>query len=234
MTHDKHLRVAVVRPQHTATADGVSKNRDQPTNAGFKRIEILPGNIGVLELTMFLRPVEHRDALASAMKQLESADALIIDMRANGGGSPSTVALLISYLFDQPDLPLFDIIPREGEIDSYKTEPATISLPRNGRRPIFVLTSSKSFSGGEGFAYLMQERKRAVVIGERTAGAANPGRPYPVNNLFQVTIPNGHISSAIKHSNWEGDGVTPDIAVPAAQALDVAIEHARAILKKKD
>jgi len=140
--------------------------------------------------------------------------------------------LLMSYLLDEPDLPLFDIIPRTGDTDSYRTEPASTSMQRNGRRPIFVLTSSKTFSGGEGFAYLTQERKRAVIIGERTAGAANPGRPYPVNEWFEVTIPNGHISSAIKHSNWEGNGVTPDIAVPADEALDVAIVRAREAVKK--
>jgi hypothetical protein len=227
-THDKHLRVEAINPQPPAKASSAPSpnRRDQPTTAGFRRVEILPGHIGLLELTMFLRPIEHRDAIADAMKTLEPAKALIIDMRANGGGSPGTVALLMSYLFDEPDLPLFDIIPRDGEIDSYRTEPASAQMPRNGRRPIFVLTSSRSFSGGEGFAYLMQERKRAVIIGEKTAGAANPGRPYPVNEWFQVTIPNGHISSAIHHSNWEGDGVTPDILVPAAQALDVAIERA--------
>ena len=235
LTRDKHLRVEVVNPQPPSTGsanNAPSTRRDQPTNAGFRRVEILPGNIGLLELTMFLRPIEHRDAIAAAMKTLEPAAAVIIDMRANGGGSPGTVALLMSYLFDEPDLPLFDIIPREGEVDSYRTEPASAKMPRNGRRPIFVLTSARSFSGGEGFAFLMQERKRAVIIGEKTAGAANPGRPYPVNEVFQVTIPNGHISSAIKHANWEGDGVTPDVVVPAEKALDVALERARLLIAK--
>lgn len=234
VTRDKHLRVQLADPSpRTAGGGGAPNRRDQPTTAGFKRMEVLPGNIGLLEMTMFLRPAEHRTALAEAMKQLADADALIIDLRANGGGSPATVALLMSYLFDEPGLPLFDIIPRTGDTDSYRTEPDASDVRRNGRRPIFALTSARTFSGGEGFAYLMQERKRAVVIGERTAGAANPGRAYPVNELFQITIPNGQIRSAINHSNWEGGGVAPDIAVPAAQALDVAIEHARAVLKQR-
>jgi hypothetical protein len=235
VSRDKHLSVQVVRPPTTPPPGGgpAPADRNKPTTAGFKRVEILPGNIGLLELTMFLRPVEHQDALAEAMKKLAPADALIIDMRANGGGSPGTIALLMSYLFDQPELPLFDIIPRDGARDTYKTEPASVALPRNGSRPIWVLTSSRSFSGGEGFAYLMQEQKRASIVGEQTAGAANPGRPYPVNELFEVTVPNGHISSAITHGNWEGDGVTPDIVVPAATALDVAIERAKEELKKR-
>ncbi len=234
LTKDKHLRMAVISTQPAPPAAGTpapSPTRDTPTTAGVARVELLPDQIGVLEMTMFLRPVEHRNAIAAAMKTLAPAKALIIDMRHNGGGSPGTIALVMSYLFDEPGLPLFDIIPREGDVTSYTTEPATASLPRNGTRPIFVLTSNRTFSGGEGLAYLLQERQRATIIGERTAGAANPGRPYPVNDLFEVTVPNGHIRSAINQSNWEGDGVKPDVMSPADAAFDVALERARAALK---
>ena len=141
VTHDKHLTVAVTRPPGVKPRGGgpARDRRDQPTTAGFRHVEILAGNVGYLDLTMFLRPVEHRDALAAAMQTLRTADALILDMRDNGGGSSATVALLIRYLFDQ---------------------------------------------------LLLQERQRAEVVGEKTAGAANPGRPYPVNDVFEVTVPN--------------------------------------------
>jgi Peptidase family S41/N-terminal domain of Peptidase_S41 in eukaryotic IRBP len=229
VTHDKHLAVAVKPAPAVAPAAGgrPAAQRDQPTEAGFRHVEILPGNIGYLDLTMFLRLTEHRDALAAAMKKLQPARALILDMRDNGGGSPDTVVLLMSYLFDQPSLPLLEIIPRSGETQAYATAPAGAGIERNGARPVFVLTSSHTFSGGEGLAYLLQERKRALVIGEKTAGAANPGRPYPVNEILEVTVPNGSIRSALKRSNWEGGGVTPDVIVPAATALDVALERAR-------
>lgn len=235
-THDKHLAVAVRRTVSAAAAGGggVSAQRNQPTSAGFRRVEVLAGNIGYLELTMFLRPVEHRDALAAAMQQLRTADALILDMRQNGGGSPGTVALLMSYLFETPGLPLFEIAPRTGDTDRYSTEPASAGIERNGSRPVWVLTSARTFSGGEGLAFLLQERGRALVVGETTAGAANPGRSYPVNDMFEVTVPNGQIRSAVKGTNWEGDGVTPDVKVPAASALDVALERARQELRKRN
>lgn len=233
LTHDKHLSVTVRRPPLALASGGgpVSPQRDRPTNAGFRRVEILPGNVGYLDLTMFLRPVEHRDALSAAMQQLKSADALILDMRDNSGGSPATVALLLSYLFDEPSLPLFDIVPRAGDTEHYATEPASAHIARNGRRPIWVLTSERTFSGGEGLAFLLQERQRTQVIGARTAGAANPGRPYAVNEAFEVTVPNGHIRTAVTQRNWEGDGVTPDVRVPADRALDVALERARQALQ---
>jgi C-terminal processing protease CtpA/Prc len=224
LTNDKHVMVAVARPR-TAGGSGAAR-RDVPSTAGFKRSEIIPGNIGVLEMTFFLRAIEHRDALAAAMRVLEPADALILDMRENGGGSPETVALLISYLLDRPATPLFDIVRRDGSKDSYRSE-ATPLPSRNARRPIYVLTSSRTFSAGEGLPFLLQELARAVVIGEPTAGAANPGRPYPAGSLFEITVPNAQVVTAIRRANWEGRGVTPDVAVPAAAAFRIA--HLRAI-----
>jgi C-terminal processing protease CtpA/Prc len=87
---------------------------------------------------------------------------------------------------------------------------------------VYVLTSARSFSGGEGLAYLLQDMKRATVVGERTAGAANPGRPYPLTERLEVVVPNGQVLTAASRTNWEGTGVTPDIVTPEAEALRVA------------
>jgi C-terminal processing protease CtpA/Prc len=90
-----------------------------------------------------------------------------------------------------------------------------------------VLTAGRTFSAGEGLAFILQERNRAEVVGETTAGAANPGRPYRLNSHFEVTVPNGRVRSAVRGGNWEGVGVQPDVAVSASDALRVA--HARAL-----
>ena len=108
-----------------------------------------------------------------------------------------------------------------------RTAPKPDADPRNAKRPVYVLTSPRSFSGGEGLAFLLQDLKRAVVIGEVTAGAANPGRPYPAGDHFDITVPNAQLLTSVTRRNWEGAGVTPDIAVPAADAFRVA--HLRAI-----
>jgi C-terminal processing protease CtpA/Prc len=161
------------------------------------------------------------------MKLLSHADALILDMRNNSGGSPGTVAFLMSYLLDEPGAVLFEILHRAPEpADRYATE--STPLPeRDPLRPVHVLTSPRTFSAGEGLAFLLQERRRAEVVGETTAGAANPGKPYPVNDRFSVTVPNGRVRSAIGGGNWEGTGVAPDVTTTAAEALQVA--YARAI-----
>jgi hypothetical protein len=229
-TADKHLAVSVrrARPAGTTTPADVDRatgaRRD---NFGVRRLEILAGNVGYLDLTQFYRPEEARDTITAALRTLRNADALILDLRRNGGGSPGTVALVVTDLFAEPGLPLFEIVPRSGgESQAYATELSAI-VERNARRPVFALTAGSTFSAGEGLAFLLQERGRAEVVGERTAGAANPGRPYPLNERLEVTVPNGRVRSAVSGRNWEGTGVEPDLPVAAADALRVA--HARAL-----
>jgi hypothetical protein len=231
-THDKHLAVEALldvpaqRERSAAQADEARATTVRRSNAGVRRVEILPGNVGYLDLSSFYRPDEAGETLAAAMRLLSHAGALIIDMRANAGGSPGTVALLLGYLLE-PGLPLYDIVHREPfPPDHYATE----SAPRpdhDVKRPVFVLTAKETFSAGEGLAFLLQERHRAEIIGEVTAGAANAGRPYRVNPRFSVTVPNGQVQSAIGGSSWEGAGVTPDVRTTSAEALRVA--HARAL-----
>jgi hypothetical protein len=231
-THDQHLVVRVVADVSAGSAPRPSSeaSRELETrrvNSGIQRVEILAGNVGYLNVTAFYRLDEARDVIAAAMRTLRRADALIIDVRGNSGGSPDAAALLASYLFDAADLPLFEIVPRSATGGRrYATE--SPGLPeRNQTRPVFVLTAARTFSAGEGFAFILQERRRAEVVGETTAGAANPGRSYPAGVRLEVTVPNGHVRTAVTGRNWEATGVVPDVKVPASDALRVA--HVRAL-----
>lgn len=233
-TNDKHLVVMASAPPGAASPNR-STNDDRATTvrrtrAGIELAAIDADGIGVLRINFFFRPDEAREYLAEAMRTLAPARALILDFRGNGGGSPETAALIMSYLIDEPGSRLFEIVPRQGPITQYQTAVVPDGLA-NGRRPVFVLTSSKTFSAGEGVPFLLQQLKRAVVIGEPTPGAANPGRPYPIETGFVVTIPNGQVRSAIDGTNWEGRGVTPNVATAASAALDAARESARSALK---
>jgi hypothetical protein len=233
VTHDKHIFVEVVTPASPSAQPGPTGSPADAraaraeavrrSNAGVRRVEILRGNVGYLDMSNFFRPEEARDTIALAMRLLGKADALIIDMRRNGGGSPGTVVYLLGYLLDAPPgATLFEIVHRAPEPPERYGLDATLPAERDGKRPIAVLTSAQTFSGGEGLAYLLQERHRAQVVGEVTAGAANPGTTYPVNDRFRVNVPNGRIKSAISGGNWEGTGVMPDLKVPAADALQTA------------
>jgi hypothetical protein len=227
LTHDKHLVVAVADGSDSESSPAQSAvqesrmSRGRRLNFGVQRVEILPGNIGYLNMTAFFRPEEARETIVAAMQTLMHADAFILDLRYNSGGSPDTAALLLSYFFDDASLLLFEIVPRSGEARGYTTETPPLT-GRNGKRPTFVLTAERTFSAGEGMAFILQERGRAEVVGEKTAGAANPGRPYAITSKLEVTVPNGRVRAAATGRNWEGNGVVPDIKVAASDALRIA------------
>ncbi len=231
LTTDKHLSVNYIPPDDETRVSSEAREqsrelRARRQNYGAEHIQILPGNVGYLNFTAFYRHGEAREALEAAMESLRYADALILDMRSNSGGNPGTVALLASYLFESPGQLLFQIVPRNGETKSYYTESVPQSH-RDGRRPVFVLTAATTFSAGEGLAFILQDLARAEVVGEVTAGAANPGRAYPVNDYFEVVVPNGRVRAAVTGRNWEGVGVIPDIQTTEVEALQVA--HRRAL-----
>jgi len=226
---DRHLSMVVAQPPSPAPApvralaEETREERGKRENFGFQKTEILAGNVGYLRVTAFYRPEETREAMAAAMAFLSQADALIVDLRDHGGGATPTVALFTSYFLDQPEMPLFAITPRPpAEPRRYLTEPGTLAH-RNGSRPIFVLTSAQTSSGGEAVAFLLQERHRAVVIGEGTWGGANQvPNPRPLGHDFKAYIPNGRMGSTLTGGNWEGVGVIPDVPAGTDQALRVA------------
>jgi hypothetical protein len=235
MTKDKHLRVSPVlkapaTPTVTARVDDTPREvAARRINFGIQRIEILPGNVGYLQFTAFYRPNEAREVIASAMAALRHTDALILDLRENGGGSTETVALLASYFYEAQGLPLFEVFPRPpAKVAKFRTE-ATPLPYRNEQRPTYALVSGNTWSGGEGLAFILQDRHRAEVIGETTPGAGNQARTYPLNAQFEATIPNGSVRSAIRNQSWEGVGVVPDIPAASSDALRVA--HRRALQK---
>jgi hypothetical protein len=172
LTDDKHLALIVSVGQAEPEPPSPAARPRCSRPCGFGPVDVLDGNIGYVNVSFFFRPEEARESVTDALHTVRDAKALIFDMRQNGGGSPGTAALLVSYLFDRPRMPLFEMVERSGEVTRYATEQAR--LPgSNGTRPVYVLTSARTFSGGEGLAFLLQELGRAVVIGETTAGTAN-------------------------------------------------------------
>jgi hypothetical protein len=231
ITHDKHLAVLALPAASAPATEQATPAESRAVigrrvNFGVARVEVLPGNVGYLKLTGFYRREEMHEALSSAMRMLRHSDALIIDLRENGGGAPDSAVYLLSHFIGKAGDLLFEIIARSGEKQLYVTEPLGEPLPFL-TRPLFVLTSSQTFSAGEGLAYIFQERKLAEIVGETTAGAANPGRAYPVNSQLEIMVPNGRVQTAVTGRNWEGTGVIPDVPVAGADALRVA--HARAL-----
>ena len=96
----------------------------------------------------------------------------------------------------------------------------------------FILTSRKTFSAAEALAYDLQALKRATIVGEVTGGGAHPFEYRRVHPHFAVDLPEGRSINPITGSNWQDVGVKPDVPVPVDQALDKALELARAATAK--
>jgi C-terminal processing protease CtpA/Prc len=195
----------------------------QRINAAFVKAERLDGNIGYLRIDGFLPPEECGPRAAAAMTFLADTDALIIDARENHGGDPASVAIVVSYLYDAGDeIHINDIYWRP---DNSTRQYWTIqSLPgrRYPNKPVYLLTSHETFSGGEELAYDLQTEKRATLVGEVTGGGANPGGPSKIGEHFALFVPQGRAVNPVTKTDWEGTGVKPDVATTAARALDTA------------
>ena len=231
VSHDKHLRVRYSYnplpergPRREPTAEEREQEKRELTwmNHAFTKVERLEGNIGYIDFRGFLDPDLAADTVAAAMNFVNGTDALIIDMRYNGGGNPAMVAFVCSYLFGPEPVHLNDLYWREGNrTDEFWTR-KEVPGKRYLNKDVYVLTSKRTFSGAEEFTYNLKNLKRATIIGETTGGGAHPGGGFRITEHFGIFVPTGRAISPITKTNWEGTGVTPDVDVPADQALVVA------------
>ena len=191
-------------------------------NCAFVKVEQLADNVGYVKFNAFMDPESCGPTASAAMNFVSNSDALIIDLRENGGGDPKMVAYVSSYLFSQRTH-LNDLWTRKTNVtDEYWTRPDVPGKRFGDEKPVYVLTSKRTFSGAEEFTYNLKNLKRATIIGETTGGGAHPGGGFRISEHFGMFVPTGRAISPITKTNWEGTGVAPDISVPADQALHVA------------
>jgi len=231
VSHDKHLRVFYRSDPLPQGDDAERQERRQAEfhqwaelhNHGFQKVERLPGNIGYLDFHMFMDPAfGAAETAVAAMNFVANTDALLIDLRRNGGGHPAMVALITSYLFDEM-VHLNSFYWRESDnTQQFWTLPYVPGKRYGTQKPVYVLTSSHTFSGAEEFCYNLKHLKRATLVGEVTGGGAHPGDIFQLDDHLEVFIPTGRPINPISGTNWEGTGVIPDVQVPADKALDEA------------
>ncbi len=224
---DKHLGVSFssykMPPRKEPTAEDVERRNKQmeQSNCLFRKVEILPDNIGYIKFDGFPDPGVCGATVAAAMGFVAHTDALIFDIRENGGGSPAMVTLVASYLFDKPTH-LIDMYNRKEDSTQQNWTLSYLPGKRMVTQPVFVLTSKRTFSGAEEFAFDLQKQKRAVIVGEITGGGAHPVSPHVVADYFTVGVPFAKSLDPVTRTNWEGTGVEPDVKVPAFDALETA------------
>ena len=229
VSHDKHLAVRFVPtrlPDNLdAPPDAQQLARNQRimlrSNCAFDKVEVLPNNIGYVKFNGFMSTADCSQTAIAAMGFIANTDALIFDLRENGGGEPAMIALICSYLFERPTH-LNDLWNRK---ENFATQWWTLPYVPGKRLPnipVYVLTSSRTFSGAEEFSYDLQSLKRATIVGEVTGGGAHPVRGQRIDDRFILLVPFAKAINPITKTNWEGTGVKPDVAVPASDALATA------------
>ena len=225
VSHDKHLRVNFSpapmpeRPDGPPNADERARYRKdmERMNCGFDKVEILSGNVGYLKFRFFADPEVCGPTAVAAMNFLANVDAIIFDLRENGGGDPKMIAFISTYLFSEPTH-LNDLWERKGDAThQYWTLPYVPGKRLDGK-PAYVLTSKQPFSGAEEFSYNLKNLKRATIIGETTGGGAHPVSGHRIDDHFMIGVPFARAINPISKTNWEGTGVEPDVKVPAADA----------------
>lgn len=227
---DKHLRlmhsVEPVPPDDAGDSDDSWAQAAAVNAGGIRRVERLPGNVGYLDLIAFFPAAVAGWAAVAAMNLLAGTAALIVDLRRSRGGDPAMVALLYSYLVDE-SMHLNDLYSRSADRTTQFWTLPYLPGPRfGGGKPVWALTSQTTFSAAEEFAYNLQQHRRGTVVGERTRGGAHPCEHFRIAEHLTATIPVARAINPVSGTNWEGTGVLPDIEVPAADALPVALHHA--------
>jgi hypothetical protein len=238
VSQDKHINVfytekAPAHAEQSPEARSKELARMATENFGFRKLEILPGNVGYIDLRGFM-PADVAGATAvAAMKYMANTQALIFDLRNNGGGSPSMIQLLTSYLLENPThLNSFFVRKTNAEEQFWTT--AHVDGPRYLDKEVYVLTSGYTFSAAEEFTYNLKNLKRATIVGETTGGGAHPVDVHYFKDIkFAASIPFGRAINPITKTNWEGSGIEPDIKVSQEQALTTAHTTALQNLLKK-
>ncbi|MBS1797451.1 MAG: peptidase [Acidobacteria bacterium] len=243
VSNDRHLRVGyspnVLPPDEgdlfNPPKDEIERIRREQARANFgvARVEILRGNIGLIRFDYFTNPDWAGEVYTAAMNYVARTDALIIDLRYNGGSMhPDAIPFLCSYFFDK-SVHLNDIYWRPTDETHQFWTYAQVPGRRYADKPIYVLTSRRTFSGGEEITYDLKNLKRAVIVGETTGGGANGGGDRRAGDHFTIFVPIGRAISPVTKTNWEGTGVAPDVEVVSGKALYTAQLAALAEIRKK-
>ena len=199
-----------------ADADAFRKSWAR-SNFSFKKVEVLDGNIGLLQVDAFFPSDWIRDLAQSSMTFLANSDAIIIDIRNNHGFADGGL-LIASYFFGDP-VHWNDIYDRDAKTLRQSWTLPVVPGPKLIDKDIYILVSKDCFSASEDFAYNMQALGRAKVIGEVTGGGAHPTKPYKIGTYFMADIPFAYGVNPVTHTDWEGKGVQPDVKVAANKAL---------------
>ncbi|WP_312037160.1 S41 family peptidase [Pseudoalteromonas sp. MMG012] len=224
LSGDRHLSAQLV--PKSGRVSHVLKEEDEKrvNNFAFEQVRILTGNVGYIKMHKFHPDHMAKQVASEAFAFLSRSNALIVDLRDSGGGSPSLVQHIISHFVPQGTI-LWDLHGKGGELEARITSYYIEGTNSFINTPLYILTSDRVASAPEILSYTLKHLKRAVVIGEKTAGLAHYTGAQKINDWLFIRIPMGRPVSPITKTNWEQKGVSPHYRVDADSALDWTINY---------
>lgn len=229
---DRHLNFTL-NPERAAIL--ASARAEQPDMAAFEadvrrrahgiaQLRLLPGNVRYMDLRSFEALPDTEAAIDAAMQFLMAGDAVIIDLRENGGGSPRSVHHIVSH-FMEPDRPLVTF-HQGGESSPMMTTMRELRAPRVVGKPLYVLISGTTGSAAEEFVGHVAGNRLGELVGANTSGGAFMNQLYPIAGRFVLSVSTGRAVLASTGRDWEGVGIAPTIPAEVEAALEVAHAHA--------
>ena len=230
VSHDGHLYLrvdpaaydAALAPRTSdAGEDAYARGKALRNHHGLRELRVLPGNIRYLRISGFewVRD-ETGTAYDDAMRFLRDGDAIVIDLRGNGGGAHPAVRYLVSHFLDDETLLLTFLSGDAPPMQSWTLD--HVPAGRLKRKPLYVLIDGSTGSAAEEFAYHVRQFRLGELVGATTAGAANNNERMPIAPCFILSVSYGRPVHAISQSNWEGAGIAPTIETAPGQALEIA------------
>ena len=236
---DKHIRIYHVESsgkdlshQKNSLLNGEIEKK-KSINFNFKKVEWLPGNIGYIRFDIFEDIKYAHETVSSAMKFISNCEAVIIDLRYNPGGKADMGKFLLSYFFSEPTLLSTQHFTRQDSIvqNWSNSHAPTYSLVD---KDIYILTSANTASGAEAFTYTLKNYNKAVVVGEKTRGAAHWCEYFYYSSInVEIRMPVAYPINPVTKTNWEKTGIIPDIEVSEYSAFNRAYSEALSQLSLK-
>lgn len=240
-SRDGHMYLNNAPAEYAAVAGSAVETADNPafkaiwaaaarrSNHGLAEMRILPGNVRYLRISQFHWVADQTgQAYDDAMRFLRDGDALIIDLRGNGGGDHAAVRYLLSHFMEPDQLDITFLEAGKDPVQSRTLD--NLPAGRVHGKPLYVLINRQVGSAAEAFAYDVQQFRLGTLVGAATVGAANNNTFFPIAPGFMLSVSYGRPVHPVSGANWEGVGVSPDLAVDPATALDTATSQALAAL----
>jgi hypothetical protein len=197
-----------------------------PADCGFERAQVLDGDVGYVKINELIDPARCDVKAAAVLRSIEGAKVAIFDLRDALGGNAGMSMFLYAQLFDSPAHVSAVQWRDSAQVQELRWPERVVDVHLTDT-PVYVLTSSQTFSGAEALAYDLQALKRATIVGETTRGGAHVTQLERIDERFVLALPRGRAVNPLTGTNWEGVGVRPDVAVPASEALATALRLAR-------